>query len=168
MRVAVVGGECTGKSTLARGVAAHLGAPIATEALRDFVATSGRPPRAREQRAIMRAQLARELAHSAEPHLICDPATLMTAVYSQVYFDDHSLDTEAVLHARSYDLLLWCRPDFPWVAEAGQHDGPMMRSLADERIDTLIRTHRLPAVEIVGPMEQRLTMALHEVALPPT
>lgn len=115
---------------------------VVTEALRDFVTDHGRPPRRDEQHAILRAQRQREdqAAHEhPQAPLLCDPATLMTAVYSQLYFDDGSLADEARRCARDYDALLWCRPDIPWTPDPGQHDGPEFRSRADAILDVWVR-----------------------------
>lgn len=162
MRVALLGGECTGKSTLAQALGSAFSAPVATEALRDFVSTWGRVPRADEQRAILEEQRSREDALAEQPLLICDPATLMTAVYSHLYFDDDSLDAIALEQARDYALLIWCRPDIPWAPEPGQHDGPQMRQLADDRISALLAGagRALPVISVQGTHETRLTTAI--------
>jgi len=134
LRIACIGGESTGKSTLAQALAAAVHGIVVTEALRAFVEEHGRTPLREEQRSILLAQRLRE-EHAANQHphahVICDPATLMTAVYSQMYFDDDSLHDDAAVFARDYDALLWCRPDIPWVAEPGLHDGPQFRDQAD-------------------------------------
>jgi len=162
MRVGLLGGECTGKTTLAGSLADALGAARTTEALRDFVDARGRTPRADEQHAILLDQRAREDA-LRDRIVVGDPATLMTAVYSAIYFDDDSLDDLAIAQARDYDVLLWCRPDIPWVEEPGQHDGPAMRQRADDRIGELIARHDIPVVVVKGTPQARLDIALEAI-----
>ncbi len=160
MRVALLGGECTGKSTLATSLAHALDAPVANEALRDFVDERGRVPTAHEQRQVMTDQRDREDALEPAPIIICDPATLMTAIYSSIYYGDESLLSAALDQARDYTVILWCRPDIPWVPEAGQHDGEAARALADARIAALIDAAGwLPIVEISGDHASRMRAA---------
>lgn len=166
MRVGLLGGECTGKTTIALGLAEALDARIVTEALREFVEREGRTPRVDEQEAILREQRAREdaaVAADGTGIVTCDPATLMTAVYSDIYFADRSLDALAVGQARDYDVLLWCRPDIPWVPEAVQHDGPGMRQRADDRIAELVAEHRLPCMQLHGTHNERMASAIAAV-----
>ena len=134
LRIAVLGGESTGKTTLARALSAMTHGVVVSEVLRAFVQEHHRAPKQDEQRAIMLAQRQREdQGASSHPHafVFCDPAVLMTAVYSQLYFNDSSLNDQALTYAKDYDALLWCRPDIAWVAEIGQRDGPDFRDRAD-------------------------------------
>lgn len=161
MRVGLLGGECTGKTTLAEALAAAIGGRVVSEVLREFVGREDRAPRADEQAAILDEQRAREDLASGEGRIvICDPATLMTAVYSDIYFADRSLDALAIAQAHDYDVLLWCRPDIPWIAEDVQHDGPDMRQRADVRIGDLVAAHGLAPVHIRGSVDARTALAL--------
>lgn len=159
MRVGLLGGECTGKTTIALALVEALDAASVGEVLREFVEREGRTPRPDEQAGIMHGQRAREDAATGGI-VICDPATLMTAVYSDIYFDDRSLDDEAIAQARDYDVLLWCRPDIPWLPEAMQHDGPDMRQRADDRIAELVAAHHLSPAQLLGTIDERMAVAL--------
>lgn len=154
MRIGLIGGECTGKSTLAGDLAdalrarTQLGVRIVPEILRAFVAGNGRPPLASEQAQIMAAQRnAEDAAARADGIVIADPATMMTAVYSELYFDDPGLWAQAATDARAYTLVLWCRPDLPWEPDPGQRDGPAYR----ERADALIAAKVLDAATWLDP-----------------
>lgn len=163
LRIAVIGGESTGKTTLALALAAATHGIVVTEALRAFVEEHGRAPHQDEQRAIMDAQHTRE-EHACEEFahatIVCDPATTMTAIYSELYFQDSSLRTQALEYAAAYDAILWCRPDIPWVAEPGQHDGPQFREAADQLIAQWlpILGALAPVLEITG-SEGRIALA---------
>lgn len=176
IRIGLMGGECTGKSTLATDLADAVrrrpGCPvrIVPEALRAFVEAHGRPPSSAEQPGIMQAQRAAEDRLAGEADLasggvlIGDPATMMTAVYSSLYFDDRGLWEQAAADASRYDLLLWCRPDLPWQAEPGQRDGPEYRTQADDLIARAIEPGgELDGIclnEITGTRQQRLAQAV--------
>ena len=172
-RIGIVGGECTGKSTIAAMLADRLPGLVASEVLREFVATWGRVPRQDEQRQVMLDQIAREEAIAAAmsgdeaglPHVVIgDPAPAMTALYSDVYYGDDALLGLALQHARRYDVVLWCRPDLPWVADPGQRDGPEYRALVDERVTGFVRECLEPAgigvIELTGGATSRLGTAI--------
>ena len=164
-RIGLLGGECTGKTTLAEDLARTLPGFVAEEYLRDFVRDFGRVPSAADQEGIYLTQqmtvrtVERAADYSETPWVIADPLPLMTAVYSVVYFDDHSLIDAGIADASSYDVLLWCAPDIPWIAEAGMRDGIDFRDRADQVIGEYVAP-RLPLQRLVGDTEQRLTEAL--------
>ena len=167
--VLVIGGECTGKTALAQALADHLtGSPVSVvpETLREFVSRTGRTPRRDEQEGIWREQ-ARLLDHALsdspdEGVVICDPAPLMTAVYSLQYFDDDSLMEHALAAIESSDLVVWCAPDIPWEPDGVQRDGPDAR----QRTHELITEHVVPhiqharVVQVSGGLDERLARTL--------
>jgi nicotinamide riboside kinase len=165
-RIALLGGECTGKSTLAAALA-HSWAPShrvigVDEELRTFIGLTGRTPRADEQESIQRAQQDREDAAVAAAGptgiVIVDPAPLMTAVYSIQYFNDPSLLPDALERAASYDLIVWCAPDLPWQEEAGVRDGADYR----DRSDQLLSDEVVPALRSTGANVVRVTGSVEE------
>ena len=130
-RIGLIGAECTGKSALAQALAGELDALVVPEYLRQFVLDHGRTPHQGEQSLILKAQEQAEAEATATTVLstvIGDPAPLMTAVYSRAYFDDSSLLEQALVHARGYDLLVWCDTDIPWLADGLQRDGEAQRT----------------------------------------
>jgi nicotinamide riboside kinase len=163
VRIGLIGGECTGKSTLAHALAAALPGCVVEESLRAFVDDHGRPPLQHEQAALMAEQQAAESAAAEtcpHPALVSDPAPLMTAVYSQLYFDDDSLVAPAVEHARRYDLVVWCDDDLPWSPDGAQRDGEAFRTRAAVLIDRLVRDRLvpqgIPVLRVRGSVEERL------------
>ncbi len=159
LRIACIGGESTGKTTLATALAKSVQGVVVSERLREFVIQHGRAPMREEQRSLMEEQRAHE-QQSAIEHpdaaIICDPASLMVAIYSELYFDDVGLYEPALEYARDYDVLLWCRPDIPWVPEPGQHDGPQFRARADVLVEHWVSLHaaQIPVLEISGAKER--------------
>ena len=105
--ISVVGGESTGKSTLAKAIGGRLPAIVVHEYLRAWVEHHrGRLPQPDEQAAIMAAHRASEVSGMLEADraglawLVSDSGPLMTAVYSIQYYDDASLLPEAVESTR--------------------------------------------------------------------
>lgn len=166
-RIGLLGGECTGKSVLASALERELSACVVRECLRDFVSSHGRVPLQHEQTNIMRAQMDAEEAVERQcsgDWLVCDPAPLMTAVYSETYFGDDSLTQAGVMHAMGYDLLLWCDEDIPWVPDGMMRDGPGFRSTEHAVIERIVRDTELRARLVSGTVEARLATALEHCA----
>ena len=159
--VSVVGGESTGKSTLAAALARDLPAAVVPETLRAWVELHGRVPRADEQRDVMRAHVRAEadaLALPAPPAwVVSDSGPIMTAAYSIVYYDDDSLVSEAIELSAGLAVVAWCAADIPWVADGNQRDGPHMREQAQRVIGTLLADAGLPFVQVHGTVDQRVT-----------
>jgi len=133
--------------------------------LRAFVSEHGRPPQQSDQRGIMLAQAAREaaiIADSKARWVIADPAPLMTAIYSIVYFQDDSLVPEGLAWARNYAALVWCAPDFAWVSDAGQRDGPQARQDVHLTLERIVRSQMsgLPVVRVSGSITERVGRTL--------
>jgi HTH-type transcriptional repressor of NAD biosynthesis genes len=129
-RVCLLGGESTGKTTLARALAAEFDTVWNPEFGRAYTEI-GRDPDAPwtsdEFTYIARIQCWYEdcLAGSARAVLFCDTVAFTTKLFHQVYLD---AATEAFedLATRSYDLFLVCGLDVPW-----RHDG--VREFDDQR-----------------------------------
>lgn len=169
-RICVIGAECTGKTTLAQHLAAHLGGVVVPEVLRHWCDTHGRTPQAAEQAGLLQAQIFEEnkaLAHANQAKLamvFCDTAPVLTAVYSQHYFADPSLLACALAHHRVYDLTLWLQPDLPWVADGMQRDG-LVAQTAVHRLLGLALNGPWPVVCITGQGDVRLQAALRAVSM---
>ncbi|MEK9663822.1 MAG: ATP-binding protein [Candidatus Nanopelagicales bacterium] len=153
-RIGLLGGESTGKTTLAMALAEELPGFVAEEYLRDFVRDFGRIPTPADQEGIY---LAQQMAVNRA--MIADPLPLMTAVYSVAYFDVDSLLAGGIADASTYDVLLWCAPDFPWRADLGQRDGPAYRLRVEDVIAHRVAP-RLPLHQVSGTPPERLEQAL--------
>lgn len=167
LRVAIVGAESTGKSTLAQALCARLADETGlrcthvTEHLRDWCTAAGRTPRASEQLAIARAQAqAMEAAARTHQIVICDTTPLMTAVYSALLFGDHSLFEFALEQQRLCALTLLTALDLPWVADGLQRDGPHVQPPVDRLLRSTLIAAGLPWSLISGQGDARTEAAL--------
>jgi nicotinamide riboside kinase len=163
--VALLGAECTGKSTLAEALAAHFGAGLVTEYLREWCDTHGRTPLRHEQDHIAAEQAARiEAAAGRHGLVFCDTTPLITALCSQHYFHDDSLLPAALAFQRRCDLTLLCAPDLPWEADGFLRDGPSVRAAFDARLRAALSAGGLAWVDIAGSDAERRAAALAAVA----
>ena len=164
--ICLIGAECTGKTTLAKALAAHFSSLWVPEHLRSFCDLQGRTPRADEQALIMRTQFEQEeqvaaLARQTVcPYVVCDSAPLLTAIYSDFYFSDRSLfECAHVLHTR-YALTLLLQPDMPWVSDGLQRDGDPARAAIHARLRHELHAMRHPRIEVSGSGDSRLQAAI--------
>ncbi len=171
VRIAIVGAESTGKTTLARALAERIGAETGlrcgwvSELLRDWCDTHRRTPRIDEQTGIARAQQARiDAASASHDVLVCDTTALMTAVYSSLVFGDSSLEAYAIEQQRRFAVTLLTALDLPWVADGLQRDGVQVQVPVDSAVRRLLMVHRLPWAEVAGSGAARVEAALDAVA----
>jgi NadR type nicotinamide-nucleotide adenylyltransferase len=124
LKVVLFGPESTGKTTLARELAAHYQTQWVPEYAREYLQAKWD----REQKtcepedlmpiAIGQMRLENALARQAERLLICDTDLLETKVYSEAYYlgyCDPVLEKYALQN--QYDLYLLTSIDIPWEAD---------------------------------------------------
>jgi len=164
-KIAVVGGECTGKTTLCEMLAGELPALCVVEYLRELVDRERRVPLARDQAGILTTQIEREAAAVAAARgrkrwVVCDSAPIATAIYSEMYFDDRSLSAAAAAHHASYAFTLLTDVDLAWEADGLQRDGPGVRGDFHARIRAWLQTQGAPFVLVSGDGELRSAAAV--------
>ncbi len=163
-KVALLGAECTGKSSLTTLLGrrlADLNVATVGEYLREWCLASGRTPR-RDEQAPIAAEQSRRIAAAAQSHrlVVADTTALMTALYSIHYFDDASALPAAVRAQQSFDLTLLCCPEgIPWQADGWLRESPAVRRQAHERLVALLQSQGLPFTVLSGPLDERAAMA---------
>jgi nicotinamide riboside kinase len=170
LRIAIVGAESTGKTALAAALAERLAGLTGQrcawvgEHLRDWCQQRGRTPQPDEQRAIAERQQALiDDAAASHDIVVCDTTPLMTAVYSDLLFDDASLTPYAIEQQRRCGLTLLTALDIDWVADGLQRDGPQVRAPVDGHLRALLAAHALPWALVQGRDEARVASALAAV-----
>ena len=168
LRIAVLGAESTGKTQLAGNLAVALreqgrSSVVISEVLREWCERESRTPHPHEQAAIAAEQACRALAPTDADCLIADTTPLMTAVYSELLFDDASLYPFALAHQQHYDLTLLTGLDLPWVADGLQRDGPQVREPVDRLVRAALTRANVPWQVIYGHGPQRLKNALKSI-----
>ena len=170
--IAIVGAECSGKTSLAialaHRLAAELGCRVACvgEHLRDWCDEQGRTPLQHEQAAIMAAQHQRISAAAANHDIVvCDTTALMTAVYSlQVFGDSSLLAAAADLHRQCSTVTLLTALDLPWVADGIQRDGAHVQRPVDAALRSALQSHGIAFSVVGGQGERRLDRAMAALA----
>ena len=96
--------------------------------------------------------------------MVCDTTALMTAVYSGLLFNDHSLEAYAITQQRRCALTLLTALDIAWVADGLQRDGPQVRTPVDDRVRALLIGHQIPWSLVSGQGDARVEAAVDAVA----
>lgn len=164
IRIALLGAESTGKTSLSIGLAKALQslgleATIVPETLREWCEVHGRTPLAYEQADIAKQQ-AERIFSIKQGWVIADTSPLMTAVYSDYIFEDKELYAEALKQQAEFDITLVMGLDLAWVPDGLQRDGAHVREPVDTRVREALQSADLPFKVIYGHSEARLSAAL--------
>lgn len=167
--VALLGGESTGKSSLAQALLDHLkhahgphGVRV-PEHLRGWCEHHGRAPHQHEQAALAAAQTRAIAAARATPGVqvvVADTTALMVAAYSEQYFNDTTLWPQALADHALVDLTLLMGLDLPWVADGLCRDGPAARQTTDTLLRARLGQAGISFQTIYGTGEARVSQAL--------
>lgn len=162
LRLAILGAESSGKSTLAASLAERFGTVWVPEYLREFVETQGRVPVAGDQFLIASTQVAREheAAGRAKRVLVCDTTPLMTLLYSRHYFGGEDAPLAALAGATHYDLTLVTAPDTPWVADGLQRESEAVRQQIYHMLVDELALRQIPHLILHGSLDQRMAQAM--------
>ncbi len=157
-RIAILGAESSGKSTLAERLAAHYGTVWVPEYLREFVDTHGRVPFESDQYPIACTQRAREdeAAAHATRFLFCDTTPLMTALYSRQYWGRVDPQLARLDGRHDYARTLVTAPDSPWEPDGLQRESEEVRQKVHRMLLATLEARAIPYVLLEGSLQQRL------------
>jgi NadR type nicotinamide-nucleotide adenylyltransferase len=157
IRVVVTGSECTGKTTLARELAAAYRVECVPEYIRTFVDRIGGRPQFSDHGPIARGQKALEDEYRARAGnlLIHDTDLLSTVAYCRAYFDRCPEWIEAAAIDRKASLYFLCDIDVPWQAD-GLRDRPDRRKEMHELFEAVLNEAGARHVTLRGSLAARL------------
>lgn len=166
-RVCLLGGESTGKSTLAEALARKLDTVHVAEYGRDCWHERGGQLTFDDMRHIAETQIAleQEAAQQAQRFLVCDTSPLTTLLYSRHLFGRVDPVLEH-LAKRPYSHTFLCAPDFPFVQDGTrattkfreQQHAWYLEELASRHIPFTLLGGSVP--ERIAEARQRLTTSL--------
>jgi HTH-type transcriptional regulator, transcriptional repressor of NAD biosynthesis genes len=155
-RVAVLGGESSGKTTLSAALANHFDTRWVPEYGRQLWDQQSGILSEPDLLKIAREQIRREEAelYSADRYLFCDTSPLTTAGYGGWMFD--RVDAElAKLAKRAYDGVVLCSPDFPFVQDGTRWD-ETFRLQQHRWYREQLAEVRTPVLEVFGKLQSRV------------
>lgn len=155
-RICILGGESTGKSTLAAALAQALDTLHVPEYGRELWEAKGGALVFEDLLAIGQRQVDMEVeaAGRANRYLFCDTSPLTTQFYSQHLFQRVAPALEK-LARRAYDLTVLCAPDFPFVQD-GTRQPESFRLLQHTWYVRELSLRGIPYELITGKMAERV------------
>lgn len=114
MRIALIGPESCGKSTLSMDLALSLHLPCIEEYAREYVSKLNRSYLYRDVSAIAHRQI-EEIRYN--PNAVFDTELVLTQVWMQRCFMRSPHWLKRAIETYPMDVYLVCAPDLPWVAD---------------------------------------------------
>lgn len=164
-RIAIIGAECTGKTTLAQDLAAHYNTVWVPEYVREFVDRKGDLPVLEDIPLIAQSQAEKEdaLAREANRVLLCDTNLIMNAIYSDHYLGSCPQSVMDESRRRTYDLTLVTDTDIPWQADSIQRESPEVRDLLQRKFIDELKARNIPYTLVTGNREARMKTATRAI-----
>jgi NadR type nicotinamide-nucleotide adenylyltransferase len=165
-RLALLGGESSGKTTLARALAEQLHTAWVPEYGRELWERLRQTLSVEELLHVGRHQVALEDAAAAERSgwIVCDTTPLTTLQYC---LHDHGMapDELQALARRPYDLMVVCEPDFDFVQDGCRRDDSFRQAQHAWTLAQL-QAQGVPCLVVSGPVAQRVAAVLAELQAP--
>ncbi len=163
-RIAIVGAESTGTTTLSRALAQHFHTVWVPEFGRLYSegkVTSDTAWETEEFARIARAQNSLEdgLARFANKILICDTNAWATRLWHERYLGRLDPSVDALARHRHYDLVILTGDEIPFEQD-GLRDGEHIRHAMQKRFRELLRSEGIPHMLLSGSHEARLAKAI--------
>lgn len=116
LKIAVIGPESTGKSTLCQQLGAHFNAKIVSEYAREYLADLHRPYDIHDVVAIAQGQQRHiESFEASQPEmLISDTEGIVNKVWCEYVFHTIPKEINNIVNSQHFDLYLLCDTDLEW------------------------------------------------------
>ncbi len=167
-RVALLGGESSGKTTLARALTAAMGTAWVPEYGRELWEQVRRTLTADELVHVGQRQVEMEDAAQAEcarlgrRWLICDTTPLTTLQYC-LHDHGHAPPALEALAERRYDLAVLCVPDFEFVQDGCRRDDEFRREQHEWTVQRLAALAQ-PHITARGSVQARVNLVMQALA----
>ena len=165
-KIAVIGPESTGKSTLSEELAHELHTQWVPEFARGFLEQLGRPYTEGDLLTIARGQISGEdeLTGSAHDFLICDTDLYVLKVWSEHKYGRCDPWILSMIAERKYDLYLLTYIDIDWQEDPlREHPDMHMRQYFYNIYKDIVVESGVPWVEVKGDPESRLQQAMEVI-----
>lgn len=163
-KVAITGPESTGKSTIAKALAAHFNTSWVPEYARDYIKKLDRPYQKEDLLKIAEGQLAQEseLAKSANSYLFCDTELLVIKIWYEYKYGMANPYIIEQYHQTHYDLYLLMDIDLPWHYDP-QREHPEKRRFFFDWFESELIRKKSNYMIVHGSHEERLQNAIQTV-----
>jgi len=165
IRIGITGPECTGKSTLAAGLAAHYHTAYIPEYAREYIESLHRPYTYDDVVHIAERQVSDEKAYArkAKRILFYDTYLIITKVWFSVVFNRMPEWIDKVLKRHPLHLFLLCDTDIPWFPDKVRENGGEMRERLFQMYRQELEKYGFRYSVIRGKGDRRLQNAIKAV-----
>lgn len=160
-KIAVVGAESSGKTTLARDLALALGGAYVPEFARTFLEARGPAYEQRDLLTIARGQAEAEdhASRTATGPVICDTDLITIRIWSEEKYGRCDPWILRQSEERPYDHWLLCAPDIPWEPDP-LRENPHDRDRLFAIYERLLRDLSKPFTVVRGTPDERRDRAI--------
>ncbi|TDN52547.1 AAA family ATPase [Scandinavium goeteborgense] len=162
LRICLLGGESTGKSTLSKALSDVLNTEYIAEFGREYWEEKNGLLEYEDLLHIAREQVRREESASPNRFLICDTSPLTTLFYALDQFGSAPKELHS-LAEREYFLVVLCGDDFPFVQD-GTRQGVHFRTRQQAWYEEELSRRAIPFMRVQGPLSQRIEQITHHLA----
>lgn len=157
VKIALVGPDCTGKTTLAEALSVEWNEPFVPEFAREYLDQLGRNYNQDDLLEIARGQLEKEysVAELANHFLICDTNTLVVKIWAEVRFGRAQNWIERQFLEKPYQLYVLCGCDIPWQEDPLRENPDDRPELYDLYKKALVKAGKR-FLEVEGTVEERV------------
>jgi len=164
LRVLITGPESTGKTELCQALAKHYGAKVLPEYAREYVENLKGPCTYEDVEHIARwQQKAYNRNQNPGTYVFFDTWLVITRVWFEVVFKKVPRWIDEQISQASFDLVLLCQPDLPWISDGIRENGGEMRYVLLERYLQLIRKTGWDYATVSGLGDERLKNAIQSI-----
>ncbi|HRH36931.1 MAG TPA: ATP-binding protein [Flavobacteriales bacterium] len=163
-KIAVVGPECSGKTTLTEALMLHHRMWMVSEVAREYLPNLRRPYTEADLVDIAREQAMNEEMIGAEFNgaMVCDTDMITIRIWSEEKYGRCDPWIIKQTEERHYDLWLLCKPDIPWKADP-LRENPHDRDRLFDVYESLLKWLEKPYVIISGSRSHRLKEAVKAI-----
>ncbi|MFZ1693069.1 MAG: ATP-binding protein [Flavobacteriales bacterium] len=164
-KIAIVGPESSGKSTLAQELMLRARAWYVSEVAREYIDGLDRPYEESDLLQIARAQAQNEdmIGEEFKGLMVCDTDLITIRIWSEEKYGRCHPWIAEQSEKRHYDLWLLCKPDIPWEPDP-QRENPHDRDRLFEKYVALLEWLEKPYKIISGSRSARVNAALEAIA----
>lgn len=163
-RIAIVGPECTGKTSLAQHLASRYATEWVPEYARGYLDKLVLPYSQGDLLNIAQGQMRieDEFYRDAKGILLCDTNLLVIKIWSDYVFNTCDAWIVNEMANRHYDLHLLTNIDVPWEDDP-QREHPTKRNELYEIYKRELNSLQVPYIEISGSETERITQAVEAI-----